>query len=154
MHYEIANEVLDNIQEIHEGKRKEYFSSEEPTSNLISKQNNDVTKDKYVMSDQVTNSEEDILEEVIHLRRILNLSQKRIINLKNKLQACDNKDHVTVESKQYFEGLEAKIVSLRGVLENSNKQKEELLEVFEEEDNRLKKEIIKLKEKLEEGRKV
>jgi len=36
----------------------------------------------------------------------------------------------------------------------TNKQKEELLEVFEEEDNRLKKEIIKLKEKLEEGRKV
>jgi len=48
---------------------------------------------------------------------------KKIINIKDKLQAYDNRDHIksvnVVESKQYCEGLEAEIVSLRENLENS-----------------------------------
>ncbi len=58
------------------------------------------------------------------------------MNLKDKLQAYDKKDHIksendAVESKQYCEGLEVEIVSLRD-LEKSNKKNQELLQAFEE----------------------
>ena len=54
---------------------------------------------------------------------------KKIINIKDKLQAYDNKDHIKsvnffVESKQYCE---VEIVSLRAYLEKSDKRNEELL---------------------------
>jgi len=88
------------------------------------------------MSGVVTNSEEEKLEEIHNLRRKLDFSLKRINNLKEKLQAYDNKDHVKSEnvvivSKQYCEGLENEIVSLRENLEKSNKWNEELLQLFE-----------------------
>ena len=88
------------------------------------------------MSGVVTNSEEEKLEEIHNLRRKLDFSLKRINNLKEKLQAYDNKDHVksenvVIESKQYCEGLENEIVSLRENLEKSNKWNEELLQLFE-----------------------
>ena len=58
-------------------------------------------------------------------------------NLKDKMQAYDNKDHinsvnVAVESNQYCEGLQAEIVSLRYDLEKPIKWNEEILKVFEE----------------------
>ena len=37
MHYENAKEVWDKLEAIHEGIKKEVFSSEEPIGNLISK---------------------------------------------------------------------------------------------------------------------
>jgi len=49
MHYETAKEIWDNLQEIHEGRKKEDCSLEEPTGDLISKENNDASKDEYVM---------------------------------------------------------------------------------------------------------
>jgi len=52
---------------------------------------------------------------------------KNIVNLKDKLQAYDNKDNASMVSKQYCEDLEAEIVSLRENLENSDKRNEELL---------------------------
>ena len=69
------------------------------------------------------------------------------------MQACDNRDHiklvnVAVEYKQHCEGLEVEIVSLRADLENSKKWNEEPLQAFEEQENGLKEEIIKLKAQL------
>jgi len=121
MHYETAKQVSDNLQVIHEGKLKEDCLSGEPLGNLISK---DVSKDEYddkttfVMSNGITDSEEDRLEEVLNLRRKLDFSLKRIINLKYKLQEYDNRDHVAVESKKCCEGLDAEIISLRADLKN------------------------------------
>jgi len=46
------------------------------------------------MLDGVTNSKEDMLEEIMNLIRKLDFSLKMINNLKNKLQAYDNRDHV------------------------------------------------------------
>lgn len=48
MHYATAKELWDKIKEIHEGITKEYCSSKEPISNVISKENNDASKDEYV----------------------------------------------------------------------------------------------------------
>ena len=110
------------------------------------------------MSDGVTDSKLDKLEEILNLRRKQDFSFKMINNIKDKLQAYDNKDHVksvndAIESKKYCEGIEVEIVSLRADLEKSNKKNEKLLEVFEEKENWMKEYIIKLKEKLEEERK-
>lgn len=94
VHYEIRKEVWDNMQAIHEGKTKKDYSSGEPTGNLVSKEDNGVSKGEYVMLDGVTNSKEDMLEEIMNLIRKLDFSLKMINNLKNKLQAYDNRDHV------------------------------------------------------------
>jgi len=58
-----------------------------------------------------------------------------ISNLKDKLQTYYNRDHVSVKSKQYCEGLEADIVSLKVDLEKSNKKNKKLLRAFYEQDN-------------------
>ena len=57
-------------------------------------------------------------------------------------------------SKQFHEGLEAKIVSQRENIEKSDKQNEELLQAFEEKESGLKDGILKLNEQVEEGRRV
>lgn len=56
--------------------------------------------------------------------------------------------------KIHCEGLESNIISLKIDLENSNEQKNDLLRIFEEQENWLKEEIIKLKTKVEEERKL
>ena len=61
MNYEIAKEVRDNLWVIHKGKTKEDCSSK-PTGNHVSKENNDVSKDEYVMPDGVIDSKEHGLE--------------------------------------------------------------------------------------------
>ena len=55
-------------------------------------------------------------------------------------------------SNQYCEGIEAEVISLRADIEKSNKWNEALLQVFEEKENGLKEEILKLKQQMEEGR--
>ena len=52
------------------------------------------------------------------------------------------------------ETLEAEIISLKTDLEKSNKKNEELLQNFEEQENGLKEEILKLNDQVEEGRRV
>lgn len=113
MHYATEKEVWNKLHVIHEGRTKEDCSSKEPTGNLISKKNNDASKDE-----QVTDSKNDKIYEVLNLRIKLDLALQNIINLKDKLQEYDNRDHIksvntVVESKQYCEGLEAEIVSLK-----------------------------------------
>ena len=115
-----------------------------------------MSKDEH---DGVTDLEEDRLEEIFYFIIKLDLSLKKIINAKDKLQVYYNRDHiksvnVAIESKQYCECIEEEIVSLKEDLEKSNKKNEELLQAFEEQENGLKEEVINLKEKMEEGRKV
>lgn len=159
MHYAIAKELWDDLQEIHEGRTEEGFSLGELTGNIVSKRKNDVSKDEYYMSYGVTDSKEDMLEEELDLRRKLVFDLKRTNNLKSKLQEYENKNldklvSIVAQYKQYCEGLEAEIISLRSNIENSNKQNVELLQVFEEQDNGMKGEIIKVREQLEDVRKV
>ena len=90
-----------------------------------------------------------MLEEIFDLRTKLNLALKNIVNLKDKLQAYDNKDHVGMVSNQYCEGIEVEVISLRENIEKSNKWNEALLQVFEEQENGLKEEILKLKQQVE-----
>ena len=59
-----------------------------------------------------------------------------------------------MESKQYCKDIEADIISLREYLEKLDKQNERLLQEFEDQENGLKEEILKLKQQMEEGRKV
>ncbi|MCY6525012.1 hypothetical protein, partial [Actinobacillus pleuropneumoniae] len=63
-----------------------------------------------------------------------------------------NKRSTTIKKlkdrSSYYESLEAKILSLKD-LEKSNKQNEELLQAFEEQEN----EVIELRQQVEEGRK-
>jgi len=137
MHYATTKEVWDKLQTIHEEKPKKGCSSTELSSSLIS------NVSKYEHDDGVIDSEEDRLEEFFYLIRKLDLALKKISNLEDNLQAYDNRDHmksvnVAVESKQYCEGLEAEIVSLKTDLEKSNKRNEELLQAFEEQENGLK----------------
>lgn len=58
------------------------------------------------------------------------------------------------EIKQYCEGIEVEIISLRSDLQNSNKWNEEILQVFEEQVNGIKEEIIELRTQVEEERKI
>lgn len=134
----IVKKVWDKLQEIHQEVRTEYL-----IGNLIS---NSVSK----MKNGVVDSKEDRLEEIVDLRTKLDLALKRI----DKLQAYDNKDHVSMVSNQYCEGLEAEVISLRAYIEESNKKNEDLLHAFEEQENGLKEKIIKLKQQVEEGRKI
>lgn len=134
MHYTIVKDVWIIYRK--SMKEKQYYSSRESTGKLVPKENNDVSKCEYVMSDGVTDLEEDKLEEILNLKRKLDFALEGINIIKDKLHTYDNRDHVklvnvTVVSKQYYEGLEAEIVSLRADLENSNKWNEELLQVFE-----------------------
>jgi len=65
----------------------------------------------------------------------------------------NEKDTTTKELKEktsYCEGLEVVIVSLKEDLENSNKQNEELLQAFDEQEN----EVLKLRKQVEEGKKL
>ena len=68
---------------------------------------------------------------------------KNIVNLNDKLQDYDHKDHVGMISNQYCEGIEPEVIFLRVDLEKSNKQNENLIKVFEE--YRQKEEILNLK---------
>lgn len=74
------------------------------------------------------------------------IALKKIDNLKDKLQAYDNNDHAGMVSNQYCEGIVVGIISLRENIEKSDKQNEELLQEFEEQENGLKEEILKLKQ--------
>ena len=58
------------------------------------------------MSDGFVDSEEDMLNKVFDLKTKLDITLKNTVNIKYKLHAYDNKDHiksinVVVESKQY-----------------------------------------------------
>jgi len=63
-------------------KKKEDCSSGEPTSNLVSKGNNDVSEDEYdnkttfVMSHGVLDSKEHMLKEVLNTRRFFSFFEK------------------------------------------------------------------------------
>lgn len=59
-----------------------------------------------------------------------------------------------IESKQYCEILEVEIVSLRLEIENSNTRNWEPFQVFEQQENELKEETIRLKMQLEEARNI
>ena len=52
------------------------------------------------------------------------------------------------------ERLEAEIISLKEELEKSNKKNEDLLQTFEEQENELKEEILKLNDQVEEIKRV
>lgn len=69
------------------------------------------------MTNRVVDSKEETLEEIVYLRTKLDLSLKKIVNLNDKLQAYDNKDHVGMVSNQYYEGLEVELISLRAYIE-------------------------------------
>ena len=58
------------------------------------------------------------------------------------------------EVSNHSGGLEAEIISLKPDLEKSNKKNEELLQKFEEQENGLKEEILKLNDQVEEGKRV
>ena len=55
-----------------------------------------------------------------------------------------------MEITSYCEGLEVVVVSLKEDLKNSNKQNEELLQAFEEQEN----EVLELGQQVKEGRKA
>jgi len=97
------------------------------------------------MIDGVSNSKENSLEEFFYLRTKLDLALKNIVNLNDKLHIYDNKDHADMVSNQYCEGLQAEVISLRAYLEKSDKHNEEQLQAFDEQENGLKEEILKLK---------
>ena len=54
----------------------------------------------------------------------------------------------------HSEWLEAEIISLKADLEASNKKNEEFLQIFEEQENGLKEEILNLNDQVEEGKRV
>lgn len=98
----------------------------------------------FVISDGVVELEEYMLNKVFDLKTKLDIALKKIVNLKYNFQAYDNKDNTksvnaTMESKQYCEGIEDEIISLKKYIEKSNKQNEE-------QENGLKDEFLKLKE--------
>lgn len=88
-------------------------------------------------------------------------SFKKIETFKEKLQVCENnesKDIVAVneqlnERERHCEILEAKIIFFNIDIEKSKEQNKELLQVFEEQENGIKEEIIELRTQLGETRK-
>jgi len=148
--------------------KKEVHSSTKLTNNIVFKTFN-VSKEETcslledecdhemasIISNRVTDSEEKWLDNEFNLKRKLVSALKKIESLKEKLQAYEKKDHNVNESKDtqavteqlnerkiHCEGLEAEIISLKTDLEKSNEQNKELLQVFEEQENGLKEEII------------
>eukprot|EP00253_Pinus_taeda_P024421 PITA_24421 len=110
-------QVWDKIQAIHEETPKRELPGNPILKNVST----------FAMSNGVINSKEGMLEEIFDIRKKLDLALKNIVNLKDKLQAYDNKNHAGMISKQYCEGLESEIVSLRADLEKSDRRNEELL---------------------------
>ena len=76
--------------------------------------------------------------------------QDEVTSLKNGVNEKDTTKKEFKDRTSYCEGLEAVIVSLKEDLENSNKQNDELLQAFEEQED----EILKLRQEVEEERKV
>jgi len=113
MHFRTTNQVWDKLHAVHEEDSSSRKHPVNPFPNNVSK-----------MSDGFVESKEDMLQEIFYFRTKLDLALKNIVNLKDKLEEYDNKDHASMVSKQYCEGLEAKIVSLKQYLENSNKWNE------------------------------
>ena len=71
-------------------------------------------------------------------------------SLKNEVNEKDTTTKELIERTSYCEGLEAVVISLKQYLKNSNKQNEELLQAFEEQENK----VLELRQQVEEGRKV
>ena len=70
-------------------------------------------------------------------------------SLRNEVNEKDTTTNELIEITSYYQGLESMVVSLKEDLKNSNKQNEELLQAFEEQEN----EVLELREQVEEGRK-
>lgn len=70
-------------------------------------------------------------------------------SLRNELGKKKSKEDATTkelkERNKYCEGLEAEIISLNSDVEKSNKWYEDILQVFEGQENELKEEIIKVR---------
>ena len=98
------------------------------------------------MYNYTTNRNKRLEIEIIDLNKDLEKSNKKneeleaeIISLKENPEKSNKKN----------EELEAKIISLKADLEASNKKNEELLQFFEEQENGLKEEILKLNDQVE-----
>jgi len=76
--------------------------------------------------------------------------QDEVTSLRNKVNEKDTTTKEIIERTNYCEGLEAMVISLKEDLKNSNKQNEELLQAFEEQEN----EVLELRKQVEEGRKA
>jgi len=76
--------------------------------------------------------------------------QDEVTSLRNEVNEKSTTIKRLKDRSSYYESLEAKILSLKEDLENSNKQNEELPQVDEEQENK----ILKLRQQVEEGRKV
>jgi len=76
--------------------------------------------------------------------------QDEVTSLRNEVNEKDTTTKELIERTIYCEDLEAMVISLKEDLKNSNKQNEELLQAFEEQEN----EILELRQQVEEGRKA
>ena len=68
-------------------------------------------------------------------------------SLRIEVNEKDTTTKELIERTSYCEGLEAMVISLKEDLKNSNKQNEELLQAFEEQEN----EVLELRQQVEEG---
>jgi len=70
-----------------------------------------------------------------------------VTSLRNEVNENDTTTKELIERTSYYEDLEAMVIYLKEDLKNSNKKNEELLQAFEEQENK----VLELRKQVEEG---